>query len=707
MSTTSLGYVRPTPGSAAISVLSQERKKFAPARVGLPWQRHIIFSLLSLAVTMSLVTGTVGSADWSASGVLPMPNGAVCPAAAAAEAGHILKTLTCRLGNPPASCQYNDSRNSSSKVNVSVTCQDGRHAGRDYCRSSTGQIVLIATVATVANVILMVTCFFMTRRKDDGRYSLRQPFSRRPATKPDDSADCRNSRQCRNLSTLWRSLYERWWVQDSQIEINRILVKGEFGYIARGRMTTNDFKTTDAVFKSPAGEPSPSGEVRFVETAMSHRYFTHSKLLSPLAICMYKGKMPLIAYPPCAQNNLLEYLLHTTHQPPNPATVAPQLEESLRSAEYISFALDICQALMYLKTQNFIHGDVAARNCVMTGTRQVKLADSTMSKGMYPGHYYQVQEGDGHTHAIAVRWAAYEVAFKREVKTFDSEKWAFAVTVWEIYNRGSFPYFSIALKEPRAHNLKDCLDKGLRLRESKTMPPDVYKLLMGCWQINAKYRPSWKCIVTVLSSTLSQQRSLTDSNSRDMSSDSPGFSPVLQRHPQPGASRGRFPAPVDSYTSSAHYRTDCRRSPVMAGFTNDAALAPVDTGTMRCAGTGRQSAHRPGNAPQQQQHYLHQQQQCSSSDYAAGDRTPADTTVEAEDYTPMADLQTDDDVSEHTAPSRIARHGSSCYARPVKKTRVACQSPTVKRANTPTRDQLVASGPYPEVQHIQQHQQQQ
>ena len=36
MSTTSLGYVRPTPGSAAISVLSQERKKFvAPARVGL------------------------------------------------------------------------------------------------------------------------------------------------------------------------------------------------------------------------------------------------------------------------------------------------------------------------------------------------------------------------------------------------------------------------------------------------------------------------------------------------------------------------------------------------------------------------------------------------------------------------------------------------------------------------------------------------
>ena len=78
-----------------------------------------------------------------------------------------------------------------------------------------------------------------------------------------------------------------------------------------------------------AGEPSPSGEVRFVETAMSHRYFTHSKLLSPLAICMYKGKMPLIAYPPCAQNNLLEYLLHTTHQPPNPATVAPQLEESV------------------------------------------------------------------------------------------------------------------------------------------------------------------------------------------------------------------------------------------------------------------------------------------------------------------------------------------------------------------------------------------
>ena len=58
----------------------------------------------------------------------------------------------------------------------------------------------------------------------------------------------------------------------------------------------------------------------------------------------------------------------------------------------------------------------------MTGTRQVKLADSTMSKGMYPGHYYQVREGDGHTHAIAMRWAAYEVAFKREAKTFDSEK---------------------------------------------------------------------------------------------------------------------------------------------------------------------------------------------------------------------------------------------------------------------------------------------
>eukprot|EP01116_Phalansterium_solitarium_P020142 TRINITY_DN5855_c1_g1_i1.p1 TRINITY_DN5855_c1_g1~~TRINITY_DN5855_c1_g1_i1.p1 ORF type:complete len:334 (-),score=89.64 TRINITY_DN5855_c1_g1_i1:306-1307(-) len=129
-----------------------------------------------------------------------------------------------------------------------------------------------------------------------------------------------------------------------------------------------------------------------------------------------------------------------------------------------------------------------------------------------------------------VRWAAPEVlAHKRYSKASDA--WSFAVVLHEMLSRGALPYDDLATDADVA---KAVTSKGRRLAAVEDCPPDLYKLMLRCWDHNPAQRPTFDEIKEVLSTL------------------QPKDSPSLQRRPSPGSydylSQSTGPAPYATET---------------------------------------------------------------------------------------------------------------------------------------------------------------
>ena len=85
--------------------------------------------------------------------------------------------------------------------------------------------------------------------------------------------------------------------------------------------------------------------------------------------------------------------------------------------------------------RHVFHGDLAARNVLLTDQKQAKVSDFGLSQSMYQRISVEV---DGNI-SQPVRWMGYEVLSKLE-GSIKGDVWAFGVVMWEIFMFGSLPY---------------------------------------------------------------------------------------------------------------------------------------------------------------------------------------------------------------------------------------------------------------------------
>ncbi|KAJ0065428.1 hypothetical protein NL108_010417, partial [Boleophthalmus pectinirostris] len=144
-----------------------------------------------------------------------------------------------------------------------------------------------------------------------------------------------------------------------------------------------------------------------------------------LAVCIYSD--PLCMITEYMENGDLNQFL-SKHEPEGQLAL-------LSNAPTVSFenlcymATQIASGMKYLSSLNFVHRDLATRNCLVGKNYTIKIADFGMSRNLYSGDYYRIQ---GRA-VLPIRWMSWESILLGKFTTA-SDVWAFGVTLWEILN---------------------------------------------------------------------------------------------------------------------------------------------------------------------------------------------------------------------------------------------------------------------------------
>ncbi|XP_074633142.1 uncharacterized protein LOC141891965 isoform X2 [Acropora palmata] len=292
-----------------------------------------------------------------------------------------------------------------------------------------------------------------------------------------------------------------WEVAREDVIIEKIIGKGAFGQVAKGRAKNLSFRSGTGnvaikMLKANAAESDKrdlKSELELMKTLKPHPHVI--KLLG----CVTESEPLLVLIEYVPYGDLLGYLrksrgLNDAYY--NDPDIKPKT--SLTSQQLMKFAWQIANGMSYLSLRKVIHRDLAARNVLVGEKETCKITDFGMARDVQEENIYE-RKTEGR---LPVKWTAYEALLYGQYTT-KSDVWSYGVVLYEIFTIGGSPY-------PRIDGRKvvSLLQEGYRMQKPEHVDNKLYQIMMNCWQSEPETRPSFADLTQQLKRMENQHKRL-------------------------------------------------------------------------------------------------------------------------------------------------------------------------------------------------------
>ncbi|XP_053565770.1 tyrosine-protein kinase RYK isoform X2 [Bombina bombina] len=272
-------------------------------------------------------------------------------------------------------------------------------------------------------------------------------------------------------------------ISRERVTLKDVLQEGTFGRIFHGILVDEkDPNKEKQVFVKTVKDQASEVQVTMMLTESCKLRGLHHRNLLPIShVCIEDGEKPMVLLPFMNWGNLKLFLRQCKLvEANNPQAISQQ--------DLVHMAIQIACGMSYLARREVIHKDLAARNCVIDESLQVKITDNALARDLFPMDYHCLGDNENRP----VRWMALESLVNKEFSSA-GDVWAFGVTLWELMTLGQTPYVDIDPFEMAAY-LKD----GYRIAQPINCPDELFAVMACCWALDPEERPKFQQLVQCL-----------------------------------------------------------------------------------------------------------------------------------------------------------------------------------------------------------------